>query len=91
MTSSTNHSAAPMDDVIHKQKFAGMKDKSSILLNFIHSPQQIFHELSVSWPFKPLMVRKHSKNQAEPDNKENDWHEERSSKTFFNRGEYGIN
>ena len=34
-----------MDDVMHEQKFPGIKGKSSLLLNFIHLPQLSYMNL----------------------------------------------
>ena len=57
-----------MNDVMHEQKFPGMKDMSSFLLIFIHPRQLILHEPTISWPFKPFMVRKQSETETEPCN-----------------------
>ena len=60
-----------MNDVMHKQRFPGTKDKSSFLLNFIRSPQLVLYELSIPRPLQAFVIRNQSENETELRNKEN--------------------
>ena len=62
------------------------------LLNFIHPPQWVFHDLNIPWPFKPFIIWKQSENETKPCDKENwlSWTKE-AIKISFNGGECGIN
>ena len=60
-----------MNDVKHKQKLRGTKDKFSFLLNFIHPPKLVLYELSIPRPFKIFVIRNQWENETELCNKEN--------------------
>ena len=60
-----------MNDVMHKQKFPGTKDKFSFLLKFIHPPQLVLYELRIPRPFKAFVIRNQSEIETELCSKEN--------------------
>ena len=60
-----------MNDVIHKQKFPGTKDKSSFLSHCMCPPQLFVYELITPRPFKTFVIRNQSENETELCDKEN--------------------